>query len=369
MYAQAKDDAQSASHSACGGQRTSPTPCEYTCATSFSLPGASYPLALGTRTRAARTTEESARPRGRSCGGCARSDDHAPEKTAAKRKAYGEQTGRGRSDFARRRPYHWPTKPRSDLEFRILGPLEVIRAQRPLPIGSPRQRALLGLLLLHANEPITRERLIEELWPDGPPQTVSAVLNVYLSRLRRLLVGGKGEQPLLTEAAGYVLHVPPEGLDARRFETLLETGRQELACGETARASVTLRDALALWRGPALADLAFEPFAQSEIARLEELRLTAIESRIESDLAVGRQDALVAELETLVAAHPYREGLRVQLMLALYRSGRQAEALETYRSARRTFSEGTRPRVRGRDEERRPLAAAGAGRARCRVPR
>ena len=144
---------------------------------------------------------------------------------------------------------------------------------------------------------------------------------------------------MLTEAAGYVLHVPPEGLDARRFETLLETGRHELASGETARASVTLRDALALWRGPALADLAFEPFAQSEIARLEELRLTAIESRIESDLAVGRQDALVAELETLVAAHPYREGLRVQLMLALYRSGRQAEALETYRSARRTFSE------------------------------
>jgi len=144
---------------------------------------------------------------------------------------------------------------------------------------------------------------------------------------------------LHTEAAGYVLHVPPEGLDARRFETLLETGRQELASGDPARASVTLRDALALWRGPALADLAFEPFAQSEIARLEELRLAAIENRIEADLALGRPDALVAELETLVAAHPYREGLRAQLMLALYRSGRQAEALETYRSARRTFSE------------------------------
>jgi streptogramin lyase len=136
-----------------------------------------------------------------------------------------------------------------------------------------------------------------------------------------------------------VLHVPPEGLDARRFETLLETGRRQLAGGETTRASVTLRDALALWRGPALADLAFEPFAQGEIARLEELRLTAIESRIEADLALGRQDTLVAELETLVAAHPYREGLRAQLMLALYRSGRQAEALETYRSARRAFSE------------------------------
>ena len=157
--------------------------------------------------------------------------------------------------------------------------------------------------------------------------------------MRRLLAGGNGEQPLLTEATGYVLHVPPEGLDARRFETLLETGRRQLASGETTHASVTLGDALALWRGPALADLAFEPFAQSEIARLEELRLTANESRIEADLALGRQDALVAELETLVAAHPYREGLRAQLMLALYRSGRQAEALETYRTARRTFSE------------------------------
>lgn len=142
-----------------------------------------------------------------------------------------------------------------------------------------------------------------------------------------------------TETTGYVLHVPRERLDARRFETLLETGRRQLASGDPARASVTLRDALTLWRGPALADLAFEPFAQSEIARLEELRLAAIESRIEADLALGRNDALVAELETLVAAHPYREGLRAQLMLALYRSGRQAEALETYRTARRTFSE------------------------------
>ncbi len=117
------------------------------------------------------------------------------------------------------------------------------------------------------------------------------------------------------------------------------SGRRELASGEAERASLTLRDALALWRGPALADLAFEPFAQTEIARLEELRLTALEARIEADLALGRQDSLVAELETLVAAHPYREGLRAQLMLALYRSGRQAEALETYRRARRTFSE------------------------------
>ncbi len=215
----------------------------------------------------------------------------------------------------------------------------MIRGQQVLPLGSPKQRALLGLFLVHANEALPRERLIEELWGDAPPRTVKAVLNVYLSRLRRLFAEGTGEQLLLTHAAGYVLSVRPEGLDARRFETLLERGRRELASGDAEGASSTLHDALALWRGPPLADVAFEPFAQSEIARLEELRLTGLEARIEADLALGRHDSLVAELETLVAAHPYREGLRVQLMLALYRRGRQAEALETYRRARRTFSD------------------------------
>ena len=185
---------------------------------------------------------------------------------------------------------------------------------------------------MHANEPVSRERLIEELWGDAAPRTVDAVLNVYLSRLRRLLADGTGDQILRTQAAGYVLSVRPERLDARRFETLLERGRRELASRDAERASATLHDALALWRGPALADLAFEPFAQTEIARLEELRLTALAARIEADLTLGRQDSLVAELETLVAAHPYREGLRAQLMLALYRSGRQAEALETYQA-------------------------------------
>jgi YVTN family beta-propeller protein len=192
---------------------------------------------------------------------------------------------------------------------------------------------------VHANEPVERRRIIEELWGDAAPKTVNAVLNTYLSRLRRLLASGSADQVLLTEAAGYVLRVPPEAIDVRRFEALLQRGRQELALGEAERASGTLREALALWRGRPLADLAFEPFAQSEIARLDELRLTALEARIEADLALGRHDTLVAELETLVAEQPYREGLRAQLMLALYRSGRQAEALETYRQARRTFSE------------------------------
>jgi DNA-binding SARP family transcriptional activator/streptogramin lyase len=230
----------------------------------------------------------------------------------------------------------------------------VIRGQQVLPLGSPKQRALLGLFLVHANEAIPRERLIDELWGDAPPKTVKAVLNVYLSRLRRLLADGTGEQLLLTHAAGYVLSVRPEGLDARRFETLLERGRRELARGDAEQASATLHDALALWRGPPLADLAFEPFAQSEIARLEELRLTAIEARVEADLALGRHNSLVAELENLVAAYPYREALRAQLMLALYRSGRQAEALDTYRRARRAFSEelGIEPGPRLQELER-----------------
>jgi DNA-binding SARP family transcriptional activator/streptogramin lyase len=226
--------------------------------------------------------------------------------------------------------------------------------EQALPLGSPKQRALLGLFLVHANEPISRERLIEELWGDAAPKTVNAGLSVYLSRLRRLLAEGTGEKLLLTEAAGYVLHIPPEGLDAHRFEALLEQGRRELASDEPDRASLTLRQALALWRGPALADLAFETFAQTEIARLEELRLTALEARIDADLALGRQESLVAELENLVAAHPYREGLRAQLMLALYGSGRQAEALETYRRARRAFSEelGIEPGPRLQELER-----------------
>ena len=166
--------------------------------------------------------------------------------------------------------------------------------------------------------------------------------------MRRVLADESEEQALQTQATGYVLSVRPESVDAHRFESLLEQGRQELATGEAERASETLRDALALWRGHPLADLAFEPFAQSEIARLEELRLTALEARIEADLALGGHGSLIVELESLVAAYPYREGLRAQLMVALYRSGRQAEALETYRRARRTFSEelGIEPGLR-----------------------
>jgi YVTN family beta-propeller protein len=191
---------------------------------------------------------------------------------------------------------------------------------------------------VHPNVLIPRDRLIEELWGDAAPATISAVLRTYVSRLRRLLANGGSDQPLETQSAGYVLHVRPEQLDAHCFEALLEQGRRELMSESAEHAAATLRNALAFWRGPALADFAYERFAQREITRLEELRLSALEARIDADLALSRHDAIVAEVETLVSEHPYREQLRAQLMVALYRSGRQAAALEAYRVARRTLS-------------------------------
>jgi YVTN family beta-propeller protein len=213
----------------------------------------------------------------------------------------------------------------------------VTRGTRALALGSPKQRALLALLLLHANELVPRDRLIEELWGDAAPATVNAALNGYLSKLRRMLADGVGEEILATRTPGYVLTISADQVDARRFEALLGEGRSALARGDAERAAATLREALSLWRGAALADLAYERFAQNEIGRLEELRLAALEERIEADLALGRHDALVAELEALAAQNPYRERLRAQLILALYRAGRQAEALEEYRRARETF--------------------------------
>jgi YVTN family beta-propeller protein len=229
------------------------------------------------------------------------------------------------------------TSSRSGFDFHILGPLEAMRGKRRLALGSPKQRALLGFLLLHANELVPRDRLIDELWGEAAPPTVNAVLNGYLSKLRRMLADG--DEVLATQAPGYVLRVPAERLDARRFEALLQQGREELGRGDVQPAAATLRAALSLWRGPALADLAYEQFAQSEIRRLDELRLAALEERIDADLTLGRHDAVVAELEALAAEHPYRERIQEQLMLALYRSGRQAEALDAYSRARRTLVE------------------------------
>jgi DNA-binding SARP family transcriptional activator/tetratricopeptide (TPR) repeat protein len=205
------------------------------------------------------------------------------------------------------------------MEFRILGPLEVCaEGGRKLALaGKP--RTLLAILVLNANEAVSTDRLIEELWDGSPPETAGKALQVYVSQLRRLL----GKERLETRTPGYLLRVDDDELDLGRFRRLREEGK--------------LREALTLWRGSPLSDLADEPFAQTEIARLEELRLTAIEERIDQDLADGRHVELVGELEALVAEHPLRERLWAQLMLALYRSRRQAEALDAYQAARRTL--------------------------------
>jgi DNA-binding SARP family transcriptional activator len=221
------------------------------------------------------------------------------------------------------------------MDYRILGPIEVFDGERQLSLGGPRQRAVLALLLLHCNETITRDTMVDELWRDDPPPTAFKVVQNCVSNLRKELTGGA--ETLRTVGGAYTLAVELGELDRDRFERLLGEGRAALAAGDSADAAELLRDALALWRGSPLSDFAYERFAQDEITRLEELHLAALEARIEADLALGRHVELVPELEALVGGHPLREHLRWQLMLALYRAGRQAEALEAYRDARRTL--------------------------------
>jgi eukaryotic-like serine/threonine-protein kinase len=207
------------------------------------------------------------------------------------------------------------------VDFRILGPLEVISDGKALDLGGPKQRALLALLLLEANRVVSSDRLIEALWEETPPPTARKALQVHVANLRKLV----GKERLQTRAPGYLLRVAPGELDLTRFRHLREEGK--------------LGEALALWRGPALAELAYERFAQPEIERLEELRVVALEERIERDLARGLHAQLVGELERLVSEYPLRERLSSQLMLALYRSGRQAEALDAFQVARRELVE------------------------------
>jgi YVTN family beta-propeller protein len=221
------------------------------------------------------------------------------------------------------------------MDFGILGPLEVRGDPGELPIGGGKQRALLALLLIHPNESLSTDRLIGELWADEPPATAAKILQNYVSQLRRVL----GDDRLHTQAGGYALRVEPGELDLDRFVRRFEEGRRARAAGDLERASLLLSEALSLWRGSPLADFAYEAFASSEIIRLEELRLSAVSERIDAELGLGRHDALIAELEILVARQPLQERLRGQLMLALYRSGRQAEALEVYRDARRLLVE------------------------------
>jgi DNA-binding SARP family transcriptional activator len=213
------------------------------------------------------------------------------------------------------------------LEFRVLGPVEAWDDERSLQLGGPKQRALLAVLLLDAGRVVSTDRLIDLLWGERPPPTAATSLQNFVSQLRKVL----GADVLVTKPPGYRLDVQPEQLDLERFRRLVESARGASPPERAAK----LRDALALWRGPPLADLAFEEFAHGEIARLEELRLAALEERFDAELEAGSQAELVGELEALVREHPLREGLRRSLMLALYRSGRQAEALQVYHDARR----------------------------------
>jgi DNA-binding SARP family transcriptional activator len=218
------------------------------------------------------------------------------------------------------------------MEFKILGPLEVRAGDRDITCKGAKQRLLLSVLLLNANEVVSRDRLVDVLWGDEPPET-SKALQMHVSQLRKSLEPGV----LVTRPPGYELRVAPADVDVHRFEAAAEQGRAALAAGRPADARRVLEQALALWRGPPFADLTFEECLQGDIARLEELRLAALEARIDADLALGNHAEVIGELEQLAAAHPTRERVRAQLMLALYRSGRQAEALEVYRDTRTTL--------------------------------
>jgi YVTN family beta-propeller protein len=223
-------------------------------------------------------------------------------------------------------------------EFGILGPLEVSRSGRAVPLGGPRQRAVLALLLVEANRVVSMDRLAEDIWGGHPPEGWVTTVQIYVSHLRRALEPGRARgaagEVLVTRGRGYLLRVDGEQLDAARFQDGFAAGRAALEAGRYAEAAGTLRTVLGLWRGQVLADLADYAFTRPEAARLEELRMAAVEARIDADLALGQHDALTAELEQLAGEHPMRERLHGQLMLALYRCGRQGDALAAYRHVR-----------------------------------
>ena len=221
------------------------------------------------------------------------------------------------------------------IEFRVLGSLEVVGQDGPLVLGGRKQRALLAVLVVHRGEPVSSARLIDDLWGEHAPPSAVKLVQGHVSSLRKVL----GDGLLVTQQGGYLLRIPSGQLDVDRFGSLVAAGRQALAGGDPRTAAASLREALEVWRGPAFADFAYESFAQSEIARLEESRLAALEAQVEAELALGEHAGLVGELEALVREHPLRERLVGQLMLALYRSGRQADALEAYRVARRGLVE------------------------------
>src|SRR4051794_8982205 len=209
------------------------------------------------------------------------------------------------------------------MRYRILGQLELRDGPRAVPLPQGRQRLLLAVLLLHANETVSSDRLIDALWGETPPPTAGRGLHNLVSALRKTL----GNDALMTEGHGYVLRVGDDELDARRFESLAEQGHAALAAGDAGGASALLSEGLALWRGPPLAELDLESSARGELDRLGELRRSAQELRVEAELALGHHAEVIGELEALIAEYPLRERARGQLMVALYRCGRQADAL------------------------------------------
>ena len=239
------------------------------------------------------------------------------------------------------------------LEFRILGPLEVLSDDRPIRLGGPKQRAALAILLLSANRVVSVERLADDLYAGAPPVTAVTQVQRQISELRKLL----GAETIETRSPGYILRVEPERLDLDRFERWTHDALQAHERGDAQAAADLLGRSLDLWRGAPLADLTYESFARTAIARLDELRVSALEQRLDAELELGRHAQLLAELEALVWDHPLRERLRGQLMLALYRVGRQAEALEVYRRTRETLIEefGIEPSKSLRDLEQRIL--------------
>ena len=245
------------------------------------------------------------------------------------------------------------------MDFRILGPLEVLDEGRAVALGGSKQRALLALLVVHANETLSTDRLIDELWGERAPPTAAKSVQVHISRLRKALAGAVQDgAEVVTRERGYELRVDPERVDSHRFERLVDEGRSEFAAGRPERAAATLDGALSLWRGAPLAELAYEPFAQREVARLDDLRMAALEQLIDAKLALGCHGEVIGQLEALIAEHPYRERLRAQLMLALYRCDRQADALQAYQDARRKLVDelGIEPGGRLRELEQGILA-------------
>ena len=226
------------------------------------------------------------------------------------------------------------------MEFGILGPIEVLVDGQRLALGGPKQRAVLAMLLLHANEVVARDRLVEAVWGERPPVGANRSLDSYISRLRTQL----GAERVVRQAPGHLLRLEPAELDLDRFETLVQHASELSASGDSRKAGSALRQALAIWRGPALADVQYEPVATGWVEELEERRLLAVEQRIDADLACGESASLVAELQQLVREHPLRERLIGQLMVALYRVGPAPRCAHGVRRGASTAGRRARPR-------------------------